>query len=406
MTSRHGSGSGGARIAPWIIVAIVSVVVIAGAATAYVLVTRDSKSAATCTGQVVLEVVAAPGAAPAIEAAGAAFDATNPVARSACVTTDVTAAPGPQTATDLADGWIGQPSQGPAVWFPDSAADLATLETQDSAMTAGRNPSPMAGSPVVLAVRSADAAALTAANLQWKDLPTAAGSGGSVTLADGGKLILALPDPATNRATSYALQSVLAGTTSATLDPSVVAANAPALAALAAGGPAVPPATTLDALADLQAGNAGFAAVPIVASEFAQLADQNPGLTTVTLGGATAGDQIFGVPITASWVDPTMDDAASAFLAYLRGPAGSTAFTDLGLQVGADNGVQLAAADSAVTSALATAIGAPNGAPNGAAPADPPTSTGTAAPGAPTGAPSASGSEPTPPTVASSSSSG
>ena len=390
MTSRHGSGSGGARIAPWIIVAVVSVVVIAGAVTAYVFITRDNKATATCTSQVVLDVVAAPGAAPAIEAAAAAFDATNPVARSACVTTDVTAAPGSQTASDLADGWTAQPSQGPALWFPDSAADLATLETQDSAMTAGRNPAPMAASPVVLAVRSTDAAAVTAANLQWKDLITAAGPTGSVTLPDGGKLILALPDPTTNRATSDALQSVLAGTTSATIDPSVVAANAPALAGLAAGGPAVPPATTLDALADLQAGNAGFAAVPIVASEFAQLAEQNPGLTTVSLGGPTGGDQIFGVPITASWVNPTMDDAASAFLAYLRGPAGAQVLTDQDLA--AASAVSLADAGASVDAALASAIGSPGA--TGAAPTADGTAPATATPG-PSGAPTSGASTPT-----------
>ena len=94
MTSRHGSGSGGARIAPWIIVTIVGAVVVAAAITAYVLITRDNKDTATCSGQVVLQVVAAPGAGPAIQAAGAAFDATAPVARSACVTTDVTTATG------------------------------------------------------------------------------------------------------------------------------------------------------------------------------------------------------------------------------------------------------------------------------------------------------------------------
>ena len=363
MTSRHGSGSGGARIAPWIIVTIVAAVVVAGAVTAYVLITRDSKETATCSSQVVLEVVAAPGAGPAIEAAGSAFDATAPVARSACVTTDVTTASGSETATDLAGGWIGQPSQGPAVWFPDSAADLSTLEADDSAMTAGRNPAPMAGSPVVLAVRTADAAAVTAANLQWNGLPGAAGPNGSVTLPDGRKLILALPDPTANRATSHALQSVLAGTTSAAIDPSVVAANAGTLAGLddapPAAAPVTTPDTTLDALDDLASGNAGFTAVPIVAAEFEQLAEQNPGLSTVALGGNTAGDQIYGVPITASWVDPTMDDAASAFLAYLRGPAGLQVLTEHGLKVAPDTGVQLADAGSAVAGALAAAIGAP-----------------------------------------------
>lgn len=395
MTSRHGSGTGGRRVAPWIIVTVIAAIVLAGLVTGFVLITRDDKDEATCSSQVVLQVVTSPAAAPSIEAAAAAFDATAPVARSACVTTDVTTVAGPDAATALAEGWVGQPSQAPALWFPDSGADLTTLESANSAMTAGRNPAPMAGSPVVLAMSAPNAAAVGAAALQWRDLPTAAGPTGSVTLPDGSKLIVALPDPATNRATGDALQSVVAGLTGGPVDAASVAANAGPLTAIAAGGPAVPPTTTFDALDDLTAGGAGFAAVPVVASDFVQVQGQHQGLATVTLGGATAGDEIFGVPITASWVDPTMDEAASAFLAYLRGSAGSKAFTDHGLQVGANNGVQLAAADPAVASALATAIGAAND----AAPADPPGAT--AEPGTPADAPNGSGGEPAPPTDAS-----
>jgi len=349
MTSRHGSGTGGRRVAPWIIVTIIAAVVFAGAVTAFLVITQDDEDQAACSSQVVLQVVVAPAAAPSIEAAAAAFDATAPVARSACVTTDVTTVPGPDAATALAGGWVGEPSQPPALWFPDSATDLATLESTDSAMTAGRNPDPMATSPVVLAMGSADAAAVSAANLQWLDLPTAAGATGTVTLPNGGRLILALPDPTTNRATSDALLSVVAGLTGAPVDP-------------AASG-------------------------PVFAADFAQVQGQHQGLATVTVGGSTAGDQIFGVPITASWVDPTMNAAASAFLAYLRGSAGTQAFTDHGLQVGASSGVTLADAGPAVASALATAIGSPS------ATAAPGTTTPATTP-APPGGPDPSGGQP------------
>lgn len=362
MTSRHGSGTGGRRVAPWIIATAVAVVVVVGLATAFILITRDDKDQATCTSQVVLQVVVAPAAAPSIEAAAAAFDATAPVARSACVSTDVTTMAGPEAAAALAQGWVAQPSQAPALWFPDSAADLTTLESTDSAMTAGRNVAPMASSPVVLAMSAANAAAVSAAALQWTDLPTAAGAAGSLALPDGSRLILALPDPTTNRATSEALQSVVAEPTGTTVDPAAVTANAAALAAVAAGGPAVQPSTTSDALDDLIAGGAGFAAVPVIASDFDQMQGQSQGLATVSPGGATSGDQIFAVPVTASWVDPTASAAASAFLAYLRGPAGTQAFTDHGLQVGSPSPVQLPDAGSAVATALAGAIGSPGAA--------------------------------------------
>lgn len=385
MTSRHGSGTGGRRIAPWIVVTAVAVVVVVGLVIAFVLITRDDQEQATCTDQVVLQVVVSPGAAPSIEAAAAAFDATAPVARSACVTTDVTTVAGPDATAALAGGWVGQPSQAPALWFPDSAADLTTLESTNSAMTAGRNVAPMATSPVVLAMSAANATAVSAAALQWKDLPTAAGATGSLTLPDGSRLILALPDPTTNRATSDALQSVVAGLTGAAVDPAAVSANASALAAVASGGPATPPATTSDALDDLIAGGAGFAAVPVIASDFAQVQGQSQGLATVSPGGATGGDQIFAVPITASWVDPTANAAASAFLAYLRGPAGTQAFTDHGLQVGTPSPVELPDAGAAVAEALAGAIGSPGATGAAPSPSGPPPPTAapseTAAPG-------------------------
>ncbi len=360
MTSRHGSGTGGRRIAPWIVVTIVAVVLVTGAATAYLLITRDSQDATTCSKQVVLPIVAAPGAAPAVRDAAAAFDATSPVARSACVTTEVTERPSPATATALAGGWIAQSGPAPALWFPDSAADLSTLESADSAMTAGRNTAPTAVSPVVLAVRTEDADTIKAANLQWKDLPTAVGPNGSASLPNSRKLILALPDPTTNRATSYALQSVLAGITSTPIDPAVVSANAAQLAGLDDGGPVVAPSTTSDALDDLASGGAGFTAVPVVESDMTQLG-QNRGLSVVVLGGGTVGDQVFGVPITASWVDPTLDEAAGTFLAYLRGPEGSKVFVENGLQAGAGGGTDLADAGPDVASALAAAIGAQAG---------------------------------------------
>ena len=391
MTSRHGSGTGGRRIAPWIIVTAVTVVVVVALVIGFVLITRDDRSEATCTNQVVLQVVVSPAAAPSVEAAAAAFDATAPVARSACVTTDVTTVAGPDAAAALAQGWVGQPSQAPALWFPDSAADLASLESTDSAMTAGRNVAPMATSPVVLAMSAANAAAVSAAGLQWKDLPAAAGAAGSLTLPDGGRLVLALPDPTTNRATSDALQSVVAGLTGTSVDPAAVTANTAALAALAAGGPATPPSTTSDALDDLIAGGAGFAAVPVIASDFAQVQGQTQGLATVSPGGTTAGDQVFAVPITASWVDPTANAAASAFLAYLRGPAGIQAFTDHGLQVGTPGPVQLPDAGAAVATALAGAIGGTGTTETASAPAVPSTPAaapaGTPEPGAGTPAP-------------------
>ena len=128
MTSRHASEGGRRGIAPWIIVTVVAVVLFAGGVTAYLLIVNSDERGrtATCSSQVVLPVVAAPGAAAAITAAATAFDATAPVARSACVSTTVTTLPDAETATALAAGWQPPVGPPPGMWVTDVAGDLPT----------------------------------------------------------------------------------------------------------------------------------------------------------------------------------------------------------------------------------------------------------------------------------------
>ncbi len=374
MTSRHSSEGGGRRgVAPWIIITAVAVLVIAAGTTAYLLIVGgDDAESGSCNSQVVLPVVSAPGASAAITDAATAFDATNPVARSACVSTTVTTLPSSETVNDLAAGWQGSTAAAPGMWVADSAASLTALEATNSALTAGRDTNPMATSPVVLAVRTDDAAAVSAAGLSWQTLPAATGPNGTIVLPSGQHLIVALPDPTTNRATSYALQSVVAARSGGAVDAAAVTAAAADLAVLAGGTAAVPaattpaattpdvsapavtepantpapastqaptttgtaqPATTEEALTQLAAGTSSFTAVPVVQSDLVTFSATTPGLTGIPLTGGTVGDAVYAVPLTASWVTPTLEDASAVFLAYLRGPAGDQAFTDNGFVV-------------------------------------------------------------------------
>ena len=201
----------------------------------------------------------------------------------------------------------------------------------------------------------ATSAAVTAAGLSWQDLPAATGANGSVILPSGEHLVLALPDPTTNRGTSAALQSVVAARTGGTVDAAGVSAAAADLAALAAAAPAVAPvatepaaippasptpstadeqpATTQEALTQLAAGTSTFTAVPVVESDLVAFTATTPGLTGIPPSGAAVGDTVYAVPLTAAWVNPTLEDASALFLAYLRGPGGDQAFTDSGLVV-------------------------------------------------------------------------
>lgn len=362
--ARHASAEHQRRLATWPIVIGVVVLLVAGLTVAYFLVVNASDRTAACTGTTVLPVIASPGAGRAVDDAAAAFNATTPVARSTCVTVAVTVLPGATAATALAAGWTDQKTSAPGLWVVDSASDVATLDAADSAMTAGHTQTPLATSPVVLAVRAAPTG-----KVSWSGL--AAGSAG---------LALAVPDPVQNRASGYGLQAMIAATASATgLDAAAVAAAAPTLTALAAAVPVSPPTTDVG-LGELAAGTGGFTAVPVVESELAAFNTAHPpGLTAVYPTGPGAGDEIMAIPLTAGWVSAAVSDAAAAFDAFLGDAKGTAIFTADHLRTsttptttvaGVDLGAPVTALpevlatvrttiDSAWTSALATTAADP-----------------------------------------------
>jgi len=303
---RHSSQDRRRRPAAWLVVAAVVVVLVAGLTVAYLIVVNRDRNTAACSGSTVLPVTASPGAATAVNAAAAAFNSTAPVARSTCVSVSVTSIAGAAAATALAGGWTNQKVPAPGLWVVDSAADVASLDGTNSAMTAGHTNASLATSPVVLALR--------------KPLPAGARNWQSVAEGTDG-LVVAIPDPAANRASGYALESVVAASARAGqaggIDAATVTGAAPTLLALARAVP-TPPPTTQAALAELAAGTSRYSAVPVVESELAAFnAANSSGLTGLYPSGGTAGDDILAVPLTAPWVTAAMSDAAAAFDAFL-----------------------------------------------------------------------------------------
>ncbi len=347
---RHASADQRRRVAAWPIVSAVVVVLVVAATVGYLLVVNRDKNTAACSASTVLPVAAAPGAAPAVTAAATAFNATKPVARSTCVTVSVSTVDGTSAATSLAAGWKDQSSPAPGLWVADSVADVRALDAANSAMTAGHATTPLATSPVVLAVRTRPAGAIS-----WSGV-----AGGA---ADG--LRLALPDPKSNRASRDALESMVAGASTGVVDPAAVRAANPVLTSLASATPN-PPATTRLALTALADGTADFTAVPAVESDLATFnATATSPLTAVYPTGRTAGDEILPIPLAAGWVSSAMSDAAAAFDAYL-GDKGLGTFAAAHLRTGsvpasgkgldpAAQVVPLAAAGPAGQQALITA---------------------------------------------------
>ncbi|WP_154674426.1 substrate-binding domain-containing protein [Nakamurella lactea] len=389
-------------IAGWPILVLSVIVVLVAGTIAYFALLRNHDAADTgeCTGSATLPLLASSGASPAARALSDAFNATLPVARSTCLTTSVTSLPGPTAAAALIDHWQGRSEPAPGVWLTDDGSTLLDVDAQASDLTAGRDADPLATSPVVLAMRDADAARAT--GLSWQKLPSELGSGGSARSADGKPIPLRLSDPRTNRATGYAAESML-GSDGAAVTVAKVERGAAELRSLRTAGTDQP--TTGDALDQLAGGNSP-GAVPVTEADLAAFNTGNDSaLAAVYPSGPTAGDQLFAVALSADWVTPTVRDAASQFTAFTRSPQGTAVLTAAhfrvpGAKSSAGSGVRsstpvtpLPPADAGVSAAVAAALGFPGSMPTvpgdgatGSPPAVSSSTTGAATPSVSTGA--------------------
>lgn len=327
---RHADEERGRGLAGWLIGAISAVLVMVLAIVGYIVVLHraDSADQSVCARTVTLSVIAGPGAAPALSQAAGAYNETKPVVRSACVTATVTTASDDAVLAGLTGRWPVKEMPVPGVWIPDSTASLSALDGLRPDLAAGHQTDPIAWSPVVLAMRGADAAAVNA--LSWADLADATGPTGSIALPTGRHLILSLPPIASSRASSYALQSVVAGgDPSIPVDAATVGAKAALLKAIDANrsGEAT---TTHQALRELAesagqgSGTQAVTAVPVVEADLVRfdMATAGEQLTAVHPLGSTVGDALIAAPISASWTDRTITASGSDFQAFLTSVAG------------------------------------------------------------------------------------
>jgi len=318
----HASADRVHRLAAWPIVLLVTVVLAIGAAVGYTVIVNGGNKAGSCSGHTSLSVAVSTGAARSVSDAAAAFNASAPVARSNCVSVTVNVLSGALITAGLANGWQQMAFPAPGLWVADSAPDVAAVDATNSAMTAGHPSIAIATSPVVLAVKKAPTGAVTWAGVAVNFYP----------------LVLGVPDPIDNRASTYALEALIAagsGHQSTPLNPSSIAdASAPLrrLAGLAAQAPT----TTTGALTQLAAGTSSFTAVPVVESDLAAF-NASRAATADTLKaiyptGPSAGDQVLTIPLTAPWVTTSVSDAAAAFDNFLTSAKGTAILTAAALR--------------------------------------------------------------------------
>lgn len=338
------------------------VLLVAGTVVYFALLRKGNAATATnCTGTVSLPVLASSGASPAARALSDAFNATSPQARSTCLTTSVTTLSAGDAGTALAAGWAGRSDPAPGVWITDDGSALAAVDRSDSELTAGRDADPIASSPVVLAMREADAARHPAP--AWSKMADA--------LTNGAGLQLVLPDPLSNRATAYALSSMMATSDSA---PTVAAAKKAVARLKALSGFRSDAPTTGDAL-DQVAGSDAMNAVPVTEADLAVYNNNSSAeqLTAVYPAGPTAGDDVFAVALSGGWMTPTLIDAATRFHAFARSADGQKILVAAHLRVPGmatpaaagihpeTNVSRLPPAEPGVAATLATGIGFTDG---------------------------------------------
>ena len=316
-------------VAPWVLItsAVVAVVVVATAV--FLWAVNKPSTLSSCTSSAVLQVVASTEAAPAVTAAAAAFDASKPIARSTCITTQVGADDGADVVAGLAGGWKGRTTPAPGMWVASSVADLAALDTKAPSVIAGRSTTPIGTTPTVLAVSAADVGALT--GLSWAALAEGAGKPAGIALPNGRTFTLGWPDPAGNAPSTAALQSIAVADdpTVSQADQSTVTTSTALMAGLRESSFSGVPNTTQTAVAALAAGSNGFTAMPATEAQVAGVS----GLAAVYPTGRTVSFGVLPVVLTADWVDPTASAAAASFRTFLSGAAGRQILADHGFRV-------------------------------------------------------------------------
>ncbi|GAA4813247.1 substrate-binding domain-containing protein [Tomitella cavernea] len=262
---RHRSASGHRSVSRGLIFAVVAVIVVVAVVIGWLALRdhagdADDRAAASCVnGDVTVPVAAAPSIIPVLTDLAQSYSAAHPVVRDHCVSVRIHEADG-----SAARRAIAAPGDGPALWVPQSAADVAALRSASPERIDG-SPVSLAASPVVLAAPQATAATLQ--GLSWKDLPARQSAG---------TLGLAMPTGSDAAATTeLALAAAIAdagpdATGTALTGQAVTGPQGQAaVAALVGGAPGDRAATAADVLEGLQQGDApqGVRAVPTTAEQ-------------------------------------------------------------------------------------------------------------------------------------------
>ncbi|MEV0248033.1 VWA domain-containing protein [Nocardia sp. NPDC050712] len=311
---------------------MVAVLLLAGAIFAWFQVSDraaqdDSAAASGCVeGEATLFVTVDPDIEAPVRAVADKYNAGKPQVRDHCAKVVVTARPSADMVAGLTAGgaWNGVLGPQPALWIPSSSRSIEAARVPG--LIEGE-PTPIAASPIVLAVPEELRVALEQARTTWADLPgLQQGSLSAVGLANWGGLQMALPAGDATLAAATAVAAATSGTDPLTDQAVQTGQVVSAVSGLAAGAPEADTTTALTKIGTPEPVKATVHAVPATEQQM-----QAHGGVAIfrPVGTAPVADHPAAL-MSGSWVDQTQNLLASVFAEYLRAPEQAQTFTMAG----------------------------------------------------------------------------
>lgn len=323
-THRSATKTRGISKGPLIALAVALVVV---AAFGWFQFQQRSGSQAGCSdGSATLAVTVDPAIAASVHDLAEQYNATEPVVRDQCANVTVTEQPSAAVAAALTSGdWDPGLGPQPGLWIPDSQR---TAESARTSELLERQPTPLATSPIVLAVSDELRRALDDAGTTWAELPDLQqGSLGRIGLDGWGGLKLALPDGDSSLAVATTVAATIAGSEPLTEEAARSGQAVAAVSGLADEAPASgDTAAALSTIGSASAADAEIHAVPVTQREL----DAHGGATAFVPTGAGPVADYPAATISGPWVDKTQNLIAGLFTRFLSAPERAGAFAAAG----------------------------------------------------------------------------
>jgi Ca-activated chloride channel family protein len=338
--SHRRSGKRRPAIIPWIIVAVVVVLVGSAGTVGYSYLAKKG-----CSGSAKAQVIASPSSAAILDGLARGWAATKPEVNGVCAGVEIRFRDAAVMAQSLGSDWDPK-SGGPApdVWVPDSTAWVRRASTAAIAerMMPDLQPS-LARTPTVIAMPKPMAEALgwPTTDVSWQDLinkvATDPAGWGKYGKKDWGPFRFGMTDPLASTAGLLSLMAILDGNDDGEVTSDEQATVYQLKQLRAVYTETTDQITTELNKADAQSADAALryvSAFPALEQDVLAYNKANPKVPLVAVypsNGSADADNPYLV-LDAPWADKQRQEVAKAFLAYARGPVGKKAFLDAGFR--------------------------------------------------------------------------